>query len=168
MINKLKEWWNEIVDHLRERHKKVGDSGCIITLSGIVLFVPGTTGPCSATMIGLQLSGSCSSGTGTGCFQTYMQYQLYELDSNCNPTFFDQGVCMLVVGNQGCGKSFNNIYTCWAFNRPFTGFPNANYKLVMSFYDNNLCQGILIAQKIEYLNYQSGYWSIITKPTGCP
>lgn len=172
MLEKMKEWWNETVTHLKERKEErdLRVNNCYITLSQIVLFVPGTTGPCSATMFGLQLSGECTNypNSPAGCNQTYMQYQVYTLDSNCNPTFFEQSTCAPVLGYYGCGATFNSIYYCFAFTRPFTGFPTGNYKIVMNFYDNSACSGVLIAQKIEYLEFQSGFWSVIGKPSGCP
>jgi hypothetical protein len=40
-----------------------------------------------------------------------------------------------------------------------------NYKMVISLYDATTdCTGLLLAQLIEYVNYQSGYWTTIGKP----
>jgi hypothetical protein len=105
----------QILGHLEaEKVDKplIGTPSCYWTLTQKVLFIPGTTGPCSTCTFGLQLKGTCNQPTGAevGCQPVYVRWDLYSLDSNCNPTFVQESMCELAIGWTACGATTGTAY----------------------------------------------------------
>ncbi len=141
-----------------------------------VLFIPGTTGPCVGSLLGMTVKARCGLQCETGyCNVVRYNVRIDQYDNYGNIT---EGVSSIdctdiAFDSTECGNLSNEENICLdpphPNNYPFqTDWENAHYRVIVSFFDSNLGAGCgsgnQFDQLVGYIWRDYGYWSTTDNP----
>jgi hypothetical protein len=140
------------------------EPACTWSITQHTLFVPGSTGPCSAEKFGIQFAGKCVQplGINLGCPALYLKVTIYKINADCSSGIVETMPCTQAISYTKCGGVPNN-YFCFS---PTGSFLTGDYKFDFWLGQDPNCSTNVIANWTEYLSYNAlaNVWSIITNP----